>query len=197
MRAILFFALFISLYSCRNKENDEAGAAGKTAADSVRQDTLPYYDVPTTIRSELSAVLHGRYLIYEMTETNGKQDSVLIDTARMAQYAAPFYSVNLNQPEIKKQYKESVFEDRDTKSFVLNYITTSQSLPVKSLSVMLDNSTQEFKRMDMMRSYRQNDTSYEERLGWTAGKRFQVVRIATAGNTELTKKFWVIWHPKK
>jgi hypothetical protein len=194
MRAMLIFMLPLLFFSCKNNKQDE----NKQQSSAAPTDTLPYYDLPAEILREIDDIKEpSKYLIYRITEQQGKKDSVAIDTTRFIQLAAPFYELQLNKPEIKKQYRESVFSDTDTKSYVYDYKTSNPDLPVKSLTVMTDNHRQDFKRADLVRSYRRNDTLFEERLAWTAGKKFQVIQIATAGNKELTNQTYVYWRERK
>lgn len=189
MRAIPALAIVVLLYSCSgNKEKQDKPVA------APQKDTLPYYDVYGFILREISAIKRiPEVQIYKITEQQGRKDSTVIDTVQFTELAAPFYSTNLNDPLTKTQYKETVFADNDTKSYVLDYKATSDALPVRSISVMLDNQRQDFKRADMVRSYKQHDTLYEERLAWIVGKKFQIIQIATAGNTELTRQTYVYW----
>jgi len=135
--------------------------------------------------------------IYMITEENGKKDSIVIDTARFKLLARPFLELPLNDTTVKPNYTESVFADNDTKSYVLNYKTESAALPVKSVSIMLDTQFQQFKRADLLKSYTRNDTLFQERLAWNAGKKFQLVQIISAGNTEFTKQTYVYWKDRK
>jgi hypothetical protein len=181
-------------FCCKNKKDQDTGhrvAPPKT-------DTLPYYDVSKEIWNEVLQVNSiEKPFIYQITEQKGKRDSMVISKEQFNKLAAPFYDLQLNNPEIKKQYRESVFADNETKSYVLDYKATNNSLPVQSVSVMLDNERQDFKRADFIKSYHRNDTLFEERLAWIVGKKFQVVQIATAGNSELTKQTYIYWRERK
>jgi hypothetical protein len=194
MRIFLLLLFFVVAFGCRNKkdpQNQQAVAPPKT-------DTLPYYDVSQEIWNEIQQVnALDKPLIYKISETNGKRDSTVIDNNQFNKLAAPFIELHLNDPEIKKQYRESVFADNETKSYVLDYKATNSSLPVKSVSVMLDNERQDFKRADFIKSYSRNDTLFEERLAWTVGKKFQVIQIVSAGKSELTKQTYVYWRERK
>jgi hypothetical protein len=194
MRAMLVIIVSLFFFSCKNNKQNE----NEQQSPAAGTDTLPYYDLSAEILREIGYIKEpSKFLIYKITEQQGKKDSVAIDTTQFIQLAAPFYELQLNKPEIKKQYRESVFSDTDTKSYVYDYKTSNPDLPVKSLTVMTDNHRQDFKRADLVRTYRRNDTLFEERLAWTAGKKFQVIQMATAGNTELTYQTYVYWRERK
>lgn len=195
MRIFAVIILLILAGSCSSNEQNEQpveGAAKKPA------DTLPYYDFAEPIRNELFFIRASKKTtISKLTEADGKKDSVMIDSIQLMQLAAPFLQLNLNDPKIKAQYEESVFEDRDTKSFVFNYKTNSATLPVKSISIMLDNQYQDFKRLDMIKLSEQQDTLVEERLAWLPGRKFQVIRLSSANGKEQMKKTEVSWRERK
>jgi len=107
--------------------------------------------------------------------------------------ASPFLELDLNNRKIRKYYKESIFEDGDTESIVLNYSTNNPALPVSSATVMLNNETQQFKRMDFLKAYTRGDTTFEERLAWVSNKNFQVIQIASTKKGEQTKQIYVNW----
>jgi hypothetical protein len=194
MRIFLFFLLTVCLFSCKNnKEEKQPQPSPITATD-----TLPYYDASAEILRELAYIKReGSFIFYKITENQGKKDSTAIDTTQLTQLAAPFYELQINKPDIKKQYKETLFPDPDTRSYVYDYKTSNPNLPMKSLVVLTDNEKQNFKRADMLRSYRRYDTLFEERLAWIVGKKFQIIQMATVGNTELTKQTYVYWRERK
>jgi len=111
--------------------------------------------------------------------------------------AAPFFELKLNNLTIKKSYTETPCYDSLTRSFVLIYKTDNTALPSKSVTLMLTDPEQAFKRADFMRSFQRNDSSFEERLSYTAGKQFQLVQLISAGGTELTKTTNVYWRERK
>lgn len=186
MRCIIVMFIACTLVACAGKY--EPGEQQAAAADTTR-----YFDLPGAIRTELDEIRRVPRVMYQLRTMGGEKDSVRIDTTALQQLAAPFLQLDLNNPSLKPKYRETVFEDNDTRSFVLNYVTTDPALPARNISVMLDNETQELKRIDMMRFYQQKDTSFEERLAWSAGKGFQLVQMATVGKTELTRQTNAYW----
>ncbi|HEX6916240.1 MAG TPA: hypothetical protein VF145_13415 [Chitinophagaceae bacterium] len=191
---ILLLVVTVLLFSCRDK-NQDADTAGSAKPPA---DTLPYYDLKQSVLIDISNVAATPgILIYKISETDGKRDSTVIDTTEFKRLAEPFLETELNMPAVKKQYKESVFEDRDTKSFVFNYETDNPTLPVKSIAILVDNQYQDFKRADLLKSYQRNDTVFEERLAWTAGKKFQLIRTAFVGTKEAITKTWVGWQERR
>ena len=153
-----------------------------------------YYDIPLAIQNEIAEIKRTFAVPYVITKANNQRDSVSIDTTRLVQLAKPFLECNLNDGRYRKFYKEDLFEDGDTKSIVLNYSTNHPDLAVRSASVLLDNETQQLKRIDIIRSFAAKDSSTEERLSWTAGKNFQLIKIISAQGKELISQTNVFWN---
>ena len=177
----------LSLYSCASNGGEDLETAGDNA------DTVRYYDIQSTVREQIGKITSTPTFMYMITLHGTTKDSVLIDTATLIKEAAPFLQVNLNDHRMKKNYRETVFEDGDTRSIVLSYSAKTEDLPLKSVAVLLDNQTHELKRIDIIRSYGRNDTSFNERLAWIADQSFRIVKIASRDTAELTTQTHVVW----
>jgi hypothetical protein len=187
MKVIYLAVIIPILFSCKSK-NEVSTDEGK--------DTTTFYQVRQFVDSEINTLKLTPYLIYKLTVKGDSKDSVVIDTSQFIKLAYQFTENDINDPKIKKLYKETVFEDQSTKSYVLNYTTTDASIATKNIDVMLDNESQELKRIDMRKSYVRNDTAFDERLAWLPNRKFQIIQIATKGNIELTKQTYVVWNDK-
>lgn len=186
MRSCFALVMIVLLFSCKGREQADQPTADTTTPTR-------YFDLPGAVRTELAEIKRVPRLMYMIREEGGKRDSAVIDTGRLEQLSAVFLEPDLNQAPVKSKYKESVFEDNDTRSIVLNYQTTEAELPAKNISIMLDNETQELKRIDILKSYSRKDSVYDERLAWSSGKGFQLLQLVQAGGKELTRKTNVNW----
>lgn len=183
------FTVLILVLLCSCSQNKESNEQPVTTYDTS---TL-YYDIPLSIKNEIAEIKRTFAYTYKLTVEESRRDSTEIDSTTLLQLASPFLQINLNDREIRKYYKESVFGDGDTESIVLNYSTDNPELPVKSVSVLLHPETQQFKRMDILKNYESRDTTFEERLAWSSGKNFQIIQIATTKDQETTKQIYVNW----
>lgn len=190
MRLIAPALLMLFVVSCSSGK--------KSPEEEIRTyDTATlYYDIPLAIQNEIAEIKRTFAFTYAITTANNQKDSVTIDTTAFLQLATPFIESNLNDRRYRKYYKEDLFEDGDTRSIVLNYSTNHPDLPLRSASVLLDNETQDLKRIDIMRSFAAKDSTTEERLSWTAGKSFQVVKIVTSKGKEFIRQTNVFWRDR-
>jgi hypothetical protein len=189
MRIMILFVSLGFMWSCASKSKPgEEPVAIKTYDTS----TL-YYDIPLAIHNEIAEIKRTFAFTWRIDIENGKRDSAAIDTTQLLQLAAPFLEYNLNERSYRKYYKEDLFEDGDTRSIVLTYSTNHPDFPLRTASVLLDNESQDLKRIDITRSYAAKDTSREERLAWIAGKGFQVIKMVTAGGKESITQTQVSW----
>ncbi len=195
MRIILvLFAASTILLSCSTKKEEKQE---QTADTTPKQDTLPFFDVSEMVLKDLMNIEGLKNTFYQLSENSGKKDSAVVDKNQVMKLAAPFFELKLNNPAIKKAYHETPFYDSLSRSFVINYETDDVTMPTKLITLMLTDPQQEFKRVDFMRSFQRNDSSFEERLSYTAGKQFQIIQLISSGGTELTKKTYVYWRERK
>jgi hypothetical protein len=189
MRTMILFITAGFIWSCtsRSKPREEP-----IAVKTYDTSTL-YYDIPLAINNEIAEIKRTFAFTWRINIENGKRDSAAVDTTQLLQLAAPFLEYNLNELRYRKYYKEDLFEDGDTRSIVLTYSTNHPDFPLRTASVLLDNESQELKRIDIMKSSASKDSTVEERLAWTAGRGFQVIKIITAGGRESISQTQVSW----
>lgn len=190
---LLLFAATFLLFSCSGKKEQKH----EQPVAAAKQDTLPYFDVADMILKDLVNIEGSENTFYQRIEAGSKIDSTIIDKNQAIKLASPFLELKLNSPEIKKNYHETPFYDSLTRSFVLIYKTDNPSFPAKSVTLMLTDPQQDFKRADFLRTYKRNDSTFEERLSYTAGKQFQIVQLISAAGNELTKTTNVYWRERK
>jgi hypothetical protein len=148
MRIMIFFITAGFIWSCtsRSKPGEEP-----IAVKTYDTSTL-YYDIPLAINNEIAEIKRTFAFTWRINIENGKRDSAAVDTTQLLELAAPFLEYNLNERRYRKYYKEDLFEDGDTRSIVLTYSTNHPDFPLRTASVLLDNESQELKRIDIMKS---------------------------------------------
>lgn len=192
MRVLFIFVVILFAFSCSSKPEQKPGSEEIKTYDT----SIFYYDIPLAVKNEIDEIKRTFAFTYSIITENGKRDSTVVDTTALMQLAAPFLQYNLNESKHRKYYKENRFQDGDTKSIVFTYETNHPDLPVKTATVLLDNETENLKRIDVMKAYVSKDTTFEERLSWTAGESFQVVQLINIANKEIIKQTQVFWRDR-
>ncbi|MEP6845149.1 MAG: hypothetical protein ABI861_04070 [Panacibacter sp.] len=109
--------------------------------------------------------------------------------------AKPFLQDDINDTAIKKYYRESIFHDATTASNTFNYTSVNNNLPLQTLDVLLDTSTDIIKRVFITKRFVKDDSLFTEKMSWKTGQSFSINRIIqTTGNKEITQQINVKWN---
>ena len=157
-------------------------------------DSAVFFPVHDYFISQLKDADSAASLFTLQKNINGIKDSSSIHADSAKKWAAVFLETDLDKKEIKKFYKETIFEDLTTASYTFSYKTNSEKLTIKNVDVLLDKGTQQVKWVFITR-YRQNgDSSISEKLSWHGNKNFSVNKIiAMPGKPEYTEQVSVSW----
>jgi hypothetical protein len=182
---------FVSLLSCKQNK--------KTIINATATDTVKVFPVNDFILNDINDVEKTAYYIYQITTAaNKKRDSSKLTVQEFKTTANAFLEKNINVYGLKNQYKESVFNDLSTNSYTIVYKTVNEQLPVKDVTILLDNGNNKLKRIFITCEFEKNDSTFTEKYYWKAGKSFQINKLITAKNkkaTEEQKK--VVWNDTK
>ncbi len=192
MKRILMFlsCAIIGFTACKDK--------GKkvTIEKQVNNDTIPFYPYLTEIGKEIDSINNNKLALkLALTDSAGKLAKSQIDIVKLKELLAPFLQKDITVKPIKQFYKESVFNDLTTVSTIMNYTTNKDSLPVKSVDVLLNaKNNSEIKRVDMKVIYDKSDSVITENYSWIFKKAFYVLRYAQAANGKgVATKINVSW----
>lgn len=190
-KLFLSAVIFILLISgCK-----QTGNTGKGTSTGV--DTAKYFQVPAFIEKDIKEVNTTPFFMYKIETAGDRRDSAAIDKNQFNHLSSTFTKTDLNNEDIKQYYTESIFEDRTTKTFTINYSTTNKDLEVQNVDVLLKEDGQTVKRIMIRKFYNYTDSTAIEQLSWKPGESFQVVRsVQKADNTESIKQTMVVWNAK-
>jgi hypothetical protein len=132
--------------------------------------------------------------IYRVTIKDGKKDSASLNQEAFKQLAGIFLSKDISAPNIKVLYRESVFRDLGTKSYTLSYTTAHDNAIIREINILLDEESNNVKRVFIRSQYNKGDTSITEQCNWKAYKSFQVNRYLHAGHYSSTELNYVNWN---
>jgi hypothetical protein len=187
----MFLSCAIIVFTaCKDKEKKI------TVENQVNNDTIPFYPYLTEIGKEIDSINNNKVALkLAVTDSANKLVKSQIDIVKLKALIAPFLQKDITVKPIKQFYKESVFNDLTTVSTIMNYTTNKDSLPVKSVDVLLNASnTSEIKRLDMKVIYDKSDSVITENYSWIFKKAFYVLRYAQAANGKgVATKINVSW----
>lgn len=158
-------------------------------------DSTVFYPVQEYFIDQIKKIDSIAPTIQMLTIENGQKDSVTITSQQLHAIARSFLENNIADKAVKKYYKQSIFLDQTTRSITFNYTTVNTSLPVQSLDVLLDTTTQEVKRIFISKIKTTNDSTIIEKLSWRTNKSFSINQsIELPANQERTRQISVVWN---
>ena len=192
MKKVCFFILVLFVfYGCKQNESP------RTINETNKNDTTHFFDVPQYVKTEIAEVNRTAYYIYKIDITNGKKDSVPINTSVFNHISAQFLQPDINNENLKKHYAENIFHDQTTNSFTISYTARDKELTIQNIEVLLQEDGQTVKRLFIRKFFSYPDSSAIEQLSWKPGERFQINRLVQkTGNKESSYLTEVVWNEK-
>ena len=157
-------------------------------------DTVKFLPVNDFILNDIKDVQNIPYFIYKIRTINKKRDSSNFSTADFVKFAAPFLQYDINNQSLKRQLKESTFHDNTTKSNTFIYSPLNADLPLRNVTVLLDEKTDKPKNIFIQINKQIKDTTIIERLQWKSRKSFRITRITQAKNYNVEQTDYVSWN---
>lgn len=190
MKNIILLALvgFVILSACKQSKTDSANAA------TDKGDTTKFFQVAQFIQSEINEVNKTPYYLYKLDLVGNKKDSTVITPAEFNQLAKQFTNPDINDPALKKSYKENIFHDQTTKSFAISYTATDKELEIQNIEVLLEEDGSTVKRLFIRKFKNNTDSSVIEQLSWKPGHRFQINHLSQKPDkSEVSHQTIVVW----
>lgn len=185
---IFFFVFLLCLTACKTK----------TPASEVQKpiaDTAKFYPLHAFFTEQIQYVDLRSFPIYKITVKDGRKDSSSLSKDQFIEWASLFLERDLSKPSEKILYQEAVFQDLSTGSVTFNYTTNAPNTTVQNIDVLLDESTQQVKRIFIRSLYTRGDTTISEQCNWKANKSFQVNRtFTTASGFTATELNYINWN---
>jgi hypothetical protein len=133
-------------------------------------------------------------ITYTYTDSDNRKDSSLITVSQFKELAKPFLIDDINDTRIKKYYKESIFNDVSTGSNTFTYTSVNKDLPLQTIDILLDTSTDVVKRVFITKNFVKGDSAITEKIGWKTDQSFTITRLMQLPDKkETTQQINVLW----
>ncbi|MGI8952756.1 MAG: hypothetical protein ACR2FN_14365 [Chitinophagaceae bacterium] len=193
MKLVVFFVLMNIIFFISCKQTSTEKETKKTSS----KDTTTFFPVADYIQQQIKLVDSTPYFMYLISIRNGKKDSSQINTHQFDSLVQPFREIDISNPSIKKNYTESVFEDKSTQSYTLTYSTNNKSLSTQNIDVLLNEENQQVKRIFINCFYDNNDSAITQKLGWKSFHSCSIIRIIQYKNgKQSTEQNLIVWNDK-
>ena len=190
MLPVTLLLIFLTAISCKTN-NRKANATLPTA------DTGKFYPIADFFRSQIQYVDLRNYTLYKITIKDGKKDSSGLNKDQFIALAKIFLDRDISSPKIRILYRETVFHDLSTRSYTLNYSPIDHNAVVQNIDVLLDEETNQIKRVFIRSVYTRADTGFTEQCSWKAFKSFRINRSMQSKNGKQSTEFnYINWNDK-
>lgn len=180
--------LIPTLSSCSNNPTTQESALPSN-------DSSVFYPVQEYFITQMSHIDSFSNIIYTYTDSDNKKDSATINSIKFRELAQPFIKDDINDINIKKYYRESVFNDVSTGSNTFTYMSVNAGLPLQTIDILLDTTTDAVKRVFITKNFSSGDTLFTEKLGWKTDHSFTITRLLQPSTKkETTQQINVLWN---
>ena len=186
--AFIFLLLAVILVqTCKGKAK-----SGKTLTET--SDSTEFFPVNLYIQGQIVRVDSLATNIYKIAISGGNRDSSLITKQEFKQLAQTFLEYDISRKQLHRFYKESVFADQTTESLTFNYTAMADTLPLRSIDVLMDSTGTKTKNIFIGKEKSAGDSTVIEKDGWKNDESFFINRAIQKGNNAATmQRTVVVW----
>lgn len=187
MKQLVALLIIYTLWACGENVNTQNQL--QPSPDSTK-----FYPTALFFENQMAIIPRMKKNILVFHTKDGKKDSSVLTTVAFEELVKEFLSKNITELPTKRHYRETVFQDAATGSYTLSYTAIDTTVTIKGMEVLLDEQSNQVKRVFIRSIYRKGDTSVMEQHNWNTAKGFQIIRSFTnlQGYTtnELTEVRW-------
>ncbi len=184
---LICFSACLVFVSCKNGQQKVRNNSGI--------DTTKFYPLNDFFKSQIEFVDLRAFYIYQKKDVNGVKDSIVLTKESFKKIAAIFLEKDISSADKKQHFTETVFHDLSTKSYTLNYRAKNIAEAIQNIDVLIDENTNQVKRIFIRSEFQHNDTSVVEQCNWKADKSFQINRFSkTPTGFKLNELTYVNWN---
>lgn len=162
--------LFIGLICVACGESSEA----TDQPANNKTDSIQYYPLQTYFRLQVNQADSNGHSKILTTQTGNIKKADTLTHESFYQATIPFTSLDILESNKKHLYSESVFMDLTTNSYTFSYTTNVDSLPVKSILILVDTTSSLVKRVFIRTQWSNADSSIIEQMGWMHDSSFYI-----------------------
>ncbi len=156
-----------------------------------------FFPVNAFLKGEVNEVDSFKFPVRKYNTVNSQTDSVLISPEEFHLLASEFTKYDINNPSIKKFYKETSFADQSIPNVTFNYSTRNKDLPLQRMDIIVNPDpvlSDQVKSVYIEIINTSGDTSVIKKLYWKTNKYFQIISSKQAiGSPALYSQVKVSW----
>jgi hypothetical protein len=177
----------------------------KKPAPSIQSDSLAqadsnrnaYFPVAEYLEAEILQVDSSLLALKKFTSIQGRTDSVFIPVAEFNQLAMQFVPRELFDSIFEKNYTETSFQDKATRSITFTYAPADSNAELQRVDVLTvaGPRAQQVKSIYLEKTRRNGDSLILQKLLWSADQSFQIATIVQVkGKPAGEQQIRVVWN---
>lgn len=169
-----FIPLLLAL-ACGGTHTD----TGNTTGPKGLSDSATVFSIVPVLQQQADylGVVKKHLMCY--TTRNGKTDSAIVNKQQLQELTNHFLTKDITN--VKGHYTEHIFSDASTGSVTISYTAIDETVPVRSLDILLDENSRQAKRIFIKYFEQKNDTTIQEQYSWFMNHSLQINRSIKAG----------------
>ena len=176
------------IIACDN--NSRQGSAGEERHE--------FFPVSTFLRGQFHEVDSLKPAVHKYSTIDNKTDSVLLTPIEFDSLAEEFIKPDINDPSIKRFYKETSFADQSVPNITFTYSTLNKDLPLQRMDVIIcpdPVSSDHVQSIYLEKITESGDTSIVTKLYWKTDKSFLVIRSRQySDHSAIVSQVKVVWN---
>lgn len=157
-------------------------------------DTLTFFPINIYLQGQLNKIDSQATVVYKILINGASRDSSIISKQELWQLAYPFLAYDITSKPLHKYFKENVFADQTTKSIIFNYTAMVDTLPLRSVNILMDSTGERMKNIFMSVEKTSGDSTITEKAGWKNDESFFINRSIQKGdNAPTMQRTVVVW----
>lgn len=164
---LLLYILIISISCNESHERNNQPQSDNT-------DSLQYYPLQTYFRLQVNQADSNGHAKWISIQTENSKTTDTLSHASFYDVANAFTSIDVLESGFRNSYAESVFMDLTTNSYTFSYTANLDSLPVKTIMILVDTASSLVKRVFIRKQWSNSDSSVLEQMGWMHDSSFYI-----------------------
>jgi len=147
------------------------------------------FPVNSFLKGQVHVVDSLKLPVHKYSTVDNRTDSVLISREEFDSLANEFIEPDINNPTIKKFYKETSFADQSIPAVTFTYSTLNKDLPLQRVDVIVNPDpilNDQVKSIYLEKIINTRDTSVIKKLYWKTNKYFQIITSKQASGQPAT-----------
>jgi len=178
MKYTLFILIAGLLITSCNNNTPIPAATVKTETKDSTEAPHDFFPVPDYIGGQLKIIDSLKLPISKTVIINNNSKLSVATDKELTELAQNFRQPDINDPSLKKSYKETSIADQSLPSVTLIFTTADTTLSIQKINVYVKPDPVENDKVTgiyMEKAFSRNDTSFSQKLYWKTGKNMQVI----------------------